>query len=1360
MAVNLIKQNKWVRRLVWAVGGVGLLWGAGWLLVPPLLKSQLEKIASQELGRKVTVGRVDFTPWTLELTLDDLAVAMAEGGGAPPQPQRQPQSQPQLQIKRVYIDAALQSLVRLAPVVDAVAIDGVHLRLTHLGDGKYDIDDVVARLTRPPEKPVDKDAAPARFALFNLALSGGAVDFADKTVGKTHELRDLNLRVPFLSNLDDRRDVKTEPRLAFKLNGSQFESSAQAVPFAVNRKTDASMRLAGLDLKPYLGYIPASVPVRLLSAVLDADIKLDFEQVTRPTVKLSGVVDVKGVKVADALNQDLLAFDALKVTLSDLRPLEQVVKIAAVELTGPSLDVTRDKAGAINLMLLASTQVPPGTASAGAALTPSSASAPTSTGTSSASKKIAAQAMSTGAGSTSDAKGPVWKMEIAKVLLRGGAVAWRDDTTAPQTRLALKDVSLDASAIALPFAQPMQFNGSALLNGGGSLKFDGSATDQAANVTALLGEVPLGAAAPYLADVLVPALSGSLGAELSVNWTPADLKLGAKRLTLASLVLGAAPLPAGKGASTAKPPGAANALASIQKLEVTDGLVDLTQQSVSVGKLAVTQPAIAVERDADMHWMYERWFKSADTSKTAQTPIPRQREPGLPRYARNDEVGASVASIAPAPKPWRVQVGEVLLEGGALKFLDRAPAKPVLLEVSSLKLQVKGITQDLSKPFGLTVAARLKSGDGEPGQLDYRGTLAPDPLVAQGSVVLTQIPVQAFEPYFADALNIELLRADAGFKGDVRFASGAAGPSIKLSGDAVLDEFRANSVALSGAARPPASVGEVPAGDLKISEELLSWKTLNVRGLALAMAPGTATTVAVRETALADFFARVLINETGRINLQDVMKNAGAAGGDAAGASKADPGKSPPLKSGATSDATTSVASQAVPTGAAGQNSASTGPDAVINIGPISLINGKVFFSDHFVRPNYTANLSELTGKLSAFSSVATATATATAAAPAPAAGGSAPGQAQGQMAFQMADLELRGRAEGTASLEILGKLNPLATPLALDIKGKVRDLELPPLSPYSVKYAGHGIERGKLSVDVAYVVLPDGQLSASNNIILNQLTFGDKVEGAPNSLPVKLAVALLADRNGVIDINLPVSGSLNDPQFRLGPLIFKVIVNLIVKAITSPFSLLASAVGGGGDELSMVAFAPGTAVLGPDAKLGLDKVAKALTDRPALKMTVVGTASLDVEREAYKRERLQALLQAEKRRAALAGGASLPAVAASAAAGAVQLAAITEAEMPALLREVYKRADMAKPRNLIGMAKEIPVVEMEALLLANIAANDEVMRELALQRGVAVKDYLASRQLPVERLFLGAVKRVPPDAKWTPRAELNLMTN
>ena len=392
-------------------------------------------------------------------------------------------------------------------------------------------------------------------------------------------------------------------------------------------------------------------------------------------------------------------------------------------------------------------------------------------------------------------------------------------------------------------------------------------------------------------------------------------------------------------------------------------------------------------------------------------------------------------------------------------------------------------------------------------------------------------------------------------------------------------------------------------------------------------------------------------------------------------------------------------------------------------MGAIVLSGGRVKFNDHFIKPNYSADLSELAGRMSAFSSE-------------PAAPGQPP---------QLADLELRGKAEGTASLEITGQLNPLAKPLALNIHGKVRDLELSPLSPYSVKYAGYGIERGKMSVDVQYDVQPDGMLTATNKLVLNQLQFGDKVEGATASLPVKLAVALLADRDGVIDLDLPISGSLNDPQFRLAPIIFKVIGNLIMKAVTAPFALLSSAFGGGA-EGSQVAFAPGSAALDAATEANLDKIAKALQDRPALQLTVTGQADLEREKDGWRKARVDDMVQAQKRRAAIRAGGK-----------AEEVAEVSAAEYPALLKDVYKRADIKKPRNMVGMATDIPQAEMEALLLTSVAVPDNAMRELALARGVAVRDYLAGKGVKIERLFLGNVKTEGLDKDWKPRAELSL---
>jgi hypothetical protein len=1290
-AAGVARSPLWRRRAAWALGMLLLVWALAYAAMPSILKSQIEKIASEKLGRQLTVGAVDFKPWSLELTLNDLAIARTGSAGAP-------QGTPQLAVKRIYIDAELESLLRLAPVADAVVVEEPVAFLTHQGEGRYDIDDILDRLKAAEGPPAGE---PPRFAVYNITVSGGRLDFADQPVGKTHELRELNLSVPFLSNLRSQREVKTSPHLAFKLNGSSFDTAAEGTPFAQTHKTDATFTLRGFDLNPYLAYWPASLPFKLQGAVLHADAKIAFEQTPATVVRISGSITADKVRVLaagealaaaptrspgrpapgkrgeapPAARPDLFVFERLQVTMDDVRPLEQFAKLSAIELTAPTLSLARDRAGRLNLL-------PPATTIA----TKSEANSPGSV-------KAATDVASSPAPSAKAPAATPWKVQIARVALRAGTVNWRDETLVSPADIRLAGLVLDATAIAMPFAAsaPLQFSGSigldppAALPGSPQaaatpalLAFKGTATDQAAQLTAYLTAWPLGMAAKYVGHFLLPALHGRLDAQLGVNWQAASGdKPQALQITAPQIAVSDVQLAQGKVS-----------LVSVKRVDLAQVDIDVTGRTFKAARLQLTEPKAKVDRDSDKRWMYERWMTNAGTS----TPPPPPTD---------------VATRAAAPTTWAVAINDVQLEGGAMSFSDKAGARPVTFEVSAAKARLGGLLLDdrpaskaqAAKPVPLTASMRLATGRFEPGKVDFNGSLATAPLQAQGRLLVDRLPVQAFEPYFADTLNIELLRADASFKGRVAYRQTPAGPQAQVMGDVSLEEFRANTLAPS--------------------EDLLAWKALNLRGFHVALDPAKATRVDVKETVLTDFFARLIVMPDGRINLQDLVKP-----------------KEPPVADGAAAPAA-SAASAAVaasmPAANANSAQASAGtPSPIVSFGPISLINGKVLFSDRFVKPNYSADLTDLTGKLSAFSSVPPA---------APA------GAAAGAMAAPaMADLELRGRAEGTASLEILGKLNPLAKPLALDIKGKVRDLELPPLSPYSVKYSGYGIERGKLSVDVSYVVQPDGKLTATNKVILNQLSFGEKVPGSTASLPVKLAVALLADRNGVIDIDLPISGSLNDPQFSLGPIIIKVIVNVIVKAITAPFSLLANAFGGGAEELSTVGFAAGSAELGPEARAGLDKVAKALADRPSLKLTVVGTSSVEAEREGFKRERLDVLVRAEKRRITVKEGGTTSAA-----------VSISPAEYPALLKEVYKRADMPKPRNVIGLARDLPVPEMEKLLLADIQVNDDAMRELAVQRGVAVKDYLASRELPPERLFLGAAKTIPPEAKWTPRAELNL---
>ncbi|RQO81080.1 DUF748 domain-containing protein [Acidovorax sp. FJL06] len=1260
-----LRQHRWFRPAVRALAGLIGLWLLTWLAVPPLLKGPLERIASEQLGRPVTVGGIDFQPWSLEFALRDVAVAGANG--APPQ----------LTIGRIYADGELQSLLRLAPVVDAFTIENPVLRITHQGDGRYDVDDIIAKVTAPTGEP---DTGPARLALYNLALTGGSIDFIDNTVGATHTVRDLTLKVPFISTLPSQREVKVEPHLAFALDGSRFDSSAQGTPFAQTGQADAQIRLDGLNLAPYLGYLPANLPVKVQGATLDADVKVAFEQHPRMAVKLTGTVQASGVRIADRQGADLLSYERLKIDMADVRPLEQVVRLQHVELTAPVVTATRDAAGQINLAQLAPPAQPstPAKGKATAPAAPASVAEPASSPVVGASTASAPASSASTGKAKAKAAAPAWTFEVATAAVRGGTLRWADATTRPAAALQATELTLDAADLALPFAQenakPVTFKGGLQLQGS-TLSFTGEATDQKAQVNTTLNALALQLAAPYLAQALEPTVTGQLSGDVGVLWqapTAAAAQAGATGVTLTAGPLALEQLAVKQGKTL---------LASLGKLELAGVQVPLDARTATLERLALSQPQATVERGADGRWMFERWLK---TPPATDAP--------------------SAASTASSPPPWKLRVADFSLQGGTVAFADNAQPRPVSLEVSALGITARNLASDGSKPEAFTLTARAAApGKGNakaaPGKIDYQGTLALQPLATQGKLEATRLPLHALDGYLASQLSVELLRADVGYRGQVAVAQSDKGVSLRLAGDAVVEDLKANSTAAF-----------TPKTEAQVGEELLAWKSLNLRGLAVATAPGTAPRVEVKETSLVDFFARITVNEAGRINLSDIAKTPEEArAANAASATANTASAAAPPQAAAAAPAASAPAPAAV---------AQANPLApVVQFGPVSLVNGKVLFSDFFIKPNYSADLSELTGKLSAFSS-------------------EAPG---GEPV--LADLELRGRAEGSASLEIIGKLNPLAQPLALDIAGKVRDLELPPLTPYSVKYAGHGIERGKLSVDVNYKVLPNGQLTASNRLVLHQLTFGEAVEGAPNSLPVKLAVALLADRQGVIDLDLPISGSLNDPQFRVGPVIFKIIVNLIGKALTAPFSLLASAFGGG-DEMSQVPFAPGSATLTPEAQQNLGKVVKALADRPSLKITVTGTASLQDEREGMQRESLQQRVLAEKRRANPA-----------------DTAPVSAAEYPALLKEVYRRADMPKPRNLVGLAKELTVPEMEALLLAHQSATEATATELATQRGQAIRAYLVAQNLPAERLFVAAPKAGKQPDKWTPRAELSLNT-
>ena len=228
--------------------------------------------------------------------------------------------------------------------------------------------------------------------------------------------------------------------------------------------------------------------------------------------------------------------------------------------------------------------------------------------------------------------------------------------------------------------------------------------------------------------------------------------------------------------------------------------------------------------------------------------------------------------------------------------------------------------------------------------------------------------------------------------------------------------------------------------------------------------------------------------------------------------------------------------------------------------------------------------------------------------------------------------------------------------------------------------------------------------------------------------LPILRAVALLKDRHGVIDIQLPISGSLDDPQFSVGGLISGVIGNLLTKVVTAPFALLASAFGGG-EELSTLSFAPGSASIAADANKRIDTLGKALTDRPALKLDIGGRADPTTDREMLRRTSVETAVRNEKVKSLVAAG-NAPA--------SVDEVTVNSEERNRWLTEAYRSAALPeRPRNALGMLKHVPPAEMEAMLLADAKIDDDALRQLANRRAQAVKDAIVATGVESERLFL-----------------------
>jgi hypothetical protein len=390
-------------------------------------------------------------------------------------------------------------------------------------------------------------------------------------------------------------------------------------------------------------------------------------------------------------------------------------------------------------------------------------------------------------------------------------------------------------------------------------------------------------------------------------------------------------------------------------------------------------------------------------------------------------------------------------------------------------------------------------------------------------------------------------------------------------------------------------------------------------------------------------------------------------------------------------------------------------PAMKVAVRSVVITDGAADFTDFSVEPNFSASIFGLNGSITGLSSDLNS----------------------------RADVKLEGSVDRYSPVEISGQVNLLSAAIYSDMAIKFRNMELTTFNPYSGKYAGYSIRKGKLTTDLQYKV-DNRKLEAQHHIVLDQLEFGDATDSKEKvPLPIKLAAALLKDRQGVIDLKVPVSGSIDDPSFRLGPIIWQAFKGLLDRIVTAPFKLLGSLFGKG-DELEYVEFRTGSATLPADQQEKIATLAKALVERPEIRLDVP----------------LRALTPADD--GALARGA-FDAALGRLLAPATPGVPVTREQRLAALEQLYLQQMGAAPVFPAPATPDADVVGintkfLEDALQPKFAATPAARDQLARERADAVQSaLLENTQVNPERVFLTERESGKSPVPDTVRMELRL---
>lgn len=1242
--------------------------GVGFFAVPAILRHVLIGSVAKSLNRPVSVGEIAFNPFRLRLEIDQLRVAGHKG------------SSPFVKVGRFEVEASWHSLWHLAPIIEEVTIERPTINIVRTAPNTFNFSDLV-----PPPKPAPaQPVKPFLFSVSNIRISGGKISFDDRVLAQRHAIDDLVLDVPFVADLPADVKVYVKPQVRMVIDGSPLHIAGTARPFNTEPESELVLKLQSLEISRYLGYLPRKLPITIPRGALSSYLLIHFVQAPQGAqIRIGGSVRLDQLEVRDANGAPLVGLKRLALALDNVEPLHSYIHLGAVKVDGLDTYLTLNHDGTTNLTPLMASGArsgpsvqpsssapsaaapkmasgapqPPAGATSGPPPTPLAAATPSPVpGATASAAPIsplltqAAPAPVAGASPAPAAKPapnpagqPALDLKIVSLDLTNSAVHLQDNQLQAPMAMALQAIVARVGNFHLGAGPPIPFNFNAALSGGGTIAAQGALdlAGSAATTSVTLAQIDVPALQGLAQSLLAAKIAaGKLNASANVRAAFAPGQFNLHLEPAAATLDGFEILMPGRGAQPIK----------WNSVGARIAMADLASRQATIDSLSTDGVSVEVIRERHGKLNLESLLKPPPGARraSARHRSARRAHPAARRRKRGGR-NATAMAAGGAP-PWRYQIGAIALEKTAITLLDESPRHPLRATIAPLDVNLKNVTNDFAKPFGVAIDATVNRG----GTLKVTGETALQPLKAKLRVVTRRIDLTPANDFIADRMNATITRATLTSDGEVSVIA-APRRALRLG-------YRGN-----------ATLGDVRMLD-KLTRDLFTrWRTLSFSRIDFTMGQGKPR-VDVGAIALSNFYARVILNRDARLNLSEIMANPRQA---PTSLTRANPTGPAP-----------------VPTPAAGGAPAAPKPlPADIRVGRILLRHGEINYTDDFIRPNYSADLTAIAGKIGAF----------------------------GTSLATPADVLLTGLVNGNAPIDINGSINPL-TPMAyINIKAHADQIDLPALSAYSTKYTGYPITSGMLTVDVHYL-LDQQKLTAQNHIRIDQLTFGAKVsQPSVYNLPLRLAVAILKDPQGRINLDIPVSGSLNDPQFSLGGVIWRVFSNLIMNAVTAPFQLLAAALpgSGGGAQLSYVGFKPGFARLSADDRSKLDKVAAALKQRAALKLKITGRVDPALDTPGLRAAMLDELIRRQKAKDSGVPPAGLESM------------VFSDGDYDKYLTIVYKDAAIPKPRDFVGLAKSLPPAEMKKLLIAHMKVTPADLPKLGQARAAAVRGYLAAQIAP-----------------------------